>query len=80
MRYFWLALAFLVAVAGVMVGRALSLSPPVTATLTGTLTILTMFPFMKRWMPQTKFAHWAVTTAIGAVVAWLLYLGISRLG
>jgi hypothetical protein len=80
MRYFWLALAFLVAVAGVLVGRALSLPRPVTATLTGALTILAMFPFMKPWLPKTSFSLWAITSAIGAVVAWLLYLGFSRLG
>jgi hypothetical protein len=80
MRYVWLAFAFLVAVVGVFVGRALSLSPPASATLTGTLTILAMFPFMKRWMPKTSFGLWAITTAIGAVVTWLIYLGFSRLG
>lgn len=80
MRYVWLALAFLVAVVGVFVGRALSLSRPASATLTGFLTILAMFPFMKRWMPKTTFVNWAITTAIGAAVAWLLYLGFSRFG
>ena len=80
MRYVWLVLAFLVAVIGVFVGRLLRLSPPASVTLTAVLTILAMFPFMKPWMPKAKFANWAITTGLGAVVAWLLYLGFSRLG
>ena len=78
MRYFWLALAFLVAVVGVFVGRGFSLSRPATAFLAGVATILALFPFMKRWMPKTTFVQHAIATAIGAVVAWLLYLGFSR--
>lgn len=80
MRYVWLAPAFLVAVIGVLVGRVLSLSPPATVTLAGVATSFALFPFMKRWMPKTTFIQHAIAIAIGAVVAWLLYLGVSRFG
>lgn len=80
MRYVWLALAFLVAVIGVLVGRLLSLSPPTTVTLAAVSSSLVSFPFMRRWMPKVTFSLWAIATAIGAAVAWLLYLGFSRFG
>jgi len=74
MRYVWLVLASVIgAVIGFFVGRLLGLSPPATVTLAGVATSFAMFPFMKRWMPRTKFAHWAIATGIGAAVALLLF-------
>jgi hypothetical protein len=80
MRYVWLVLCFLVAVISVFIGRSLGLSPAANVALTGIATSLAMFPFMKRWMPKTSFGLWALATAIGAAVGWLLYLGFSRFG
>lgn len=71
MRYLWLGLAFVVGVIGVVVGRLLKLSPSTTATLSIVPSFLALFPFMKRWMPTAKFAHWATAAAISTAVAWL---------
>ena len=80
MRYLWLALAFLVAVGGVLAGLRLGLSREATVTLTLIPMFLVMFPFMKQWMPKAKFAHWALLVVIGAAVTWLLFLVFSRFG
>lgn len=80
MRYVWLVIAFLVAVVSVFAGRVLRLSPVATVGLAWLTSSLAMFPFMKRWMRKTSFGLWSIGTVIGLVVAWLLYLGFSRLG
>lgn len=80
MRYVWLVIALLVAVVSTLVGRALELTPVITVGLTAVTTSLSTFPFLRRWMPKTSFAAWAIGTVIGAGVSWLLYLGFSRLG
>lgn len=80
MQYFWLAFALLIAVIGVAVGRVLSFSPPATVTLTSVPAFLALFPFMRRWMPKARFGYWVTAAAISTAVAWLLYLGLSRIG
>lgn len=80
MRYLWLGLAIVAAVVGVVIGRVLNLSPPVTVTLAAVPAFLVLFPFMKPWMPKAKFAFWLIAAVISTAVAWLLYLGFSRFG
>jgi len=77
MRYIWLALAFLVAMGAVLVCRRLGFSQEAIATLAGIPTLLVLFPFVKRWMPKTKFAYWAIGVVFAAGVSWLLYLALS---
>jgi len=77
MRYVWLALAFLVAMAAVLVCRQLGFSQETTATLAAIPTLLVLFPFVKRWMPKTNFAYWAIGVVFAAGVSWLLYLALS---
>ena len=74
MRYIWLALAFLVAIIGILVGLRLGFSKETTSVLATVPVLLTLYPFLKRWMPKMKFLYWALTVAIGAVVSWLLFL------
>jgi len=78
-RYIWLVLALLVAVMGVLVGRLLGLSLETTSILAAIPMFLMLFPFLKPWMPKLKFAHWALSIAIGGAVSWLLYLAFSGL-
>ena len=47
------------------------------AALAGILTLLVLFPFVKRWMPKTRFAYWAIGVVFAAGVSWLLYLAFS---
>ena len=77
MRYVWLALAFLVTVVGVLVGRLLGLSGEATVVLATVPMFLTLFPFLKPWMPKLSFAYWALTIAIGAAVSWLLFVAFG---
>lgn len=80
MQYLWLALPIVVAIVGVLVGRALNLSEPVAVPLGSAGTFLALFPFMRRWMPKARFGYWVTAAAISTAVAWLLYLGLSRIG
>jgi hypothetical protein len=80
MHYVWLALAFLVGVMGVAVGRFLHLSTATTVTVSAVASFLVQFRFLKRWMAKMTFGYWILTAAIGVVVGWSLYLGLSRLG
>jgi hypothetical protein len=73
-RYIWLVLAFMVAIISVLVGLRLGFSRENTVILAIVATSLTLFPFLKRWMPKMKFLYWAFTVAIGAVVSWLLFV------
>ena len=77
MRYVWLALAFLVAMVAVIICRRFGFSQETTATLAGIPTLLLLFPFVKRWMPKTKFAYWAIGVVFAACISWLLYLALS---
>ena len=77
MRYVWLALAFLVAMVAVVICSRLGFSPETTATLAAIPTLLVLFPFVKRWMPKTNFAYWAIGVVFAAGVSWLLYLAVS---
>ena len=77
MRYLWLALAFLVGMVAVIICRRLGFSQETTATLAGIPTLLLLFPFVKRWMPKTNFAYWAIGVGFAAGVSWLLYLALS---
>lgn len=78
MQYVWLALALLALVVGITVGRVVGFSPLVTATLAGGAAFVSLFPFMRRWMPRGKFAYWAAAAVIAIGIAWLLYAGFSR--
>ena len=80
MRYLWLALAFLVAVASVLAGQLLGLSREATATLGTALTGFALFPFLKALTPKLSFLVWVIAVALGTAVTWLLYLGFSRFG
>ena len=77
MRYVWLVLTFLVAMVAVVVCRRLGFSQETTATLAAIPTLLVLFPFVKRWMPKTNFAYWAIGVVFAAGVSWLLYLAVS---
>ena len=80
MRYLWLVLAFLCELGGVLLGRALSLSGATTMILAVTPALLLLFPFMKPWIRETRFAEWVLATLITATIAWLLFVGLSRAG
>ena len=77
MRYVWLVLAFLVAMVAVVICRRLGFSQERTAILAAIPTLLVLFPFVKRWMPKTNFAYWAIGVVFAAGVSWLLYLAVS---
>jgi hypothetical protein len=64
----------MVAIISVLVGLRLGFSRENTFILATVAMSLTLFPFLKRWMPKMKFLYWALTVAIGAVVSWLLFL------
>jgi hypothetical protein len=69
----WLAFAIAVVAAGVLLGRALHLSYPVTVTLSQAAGFLALFPFLKRWiMPEARFAPWALVAVIWAALSWVL--------
>ena len=80
MRYLWLALAFLVGIASVLLGSFLGLSRDVTTTTAMALTFLMLFPFVKQFAPKLRFSVWVIAAVISTVVAWLLSLGFSRFG
>jgi uncharacterized membrane protein required for colicin V production len=73
MRYLWLAVMFLVAVAGVFGGHFLGLSRDATAILTMIPAFLALFPFAKQFAPKLRFSVWVIADLMGAMVAWLLY-------
>ena len=73
MRYLWLALALLVAIVGVLVGRLLGLSRDAMVTTAMALTFLTLFPFVKQFAPKLRFPVWVFADVIGAAVAWMLF-------
>jgi hypothetical protein len=79
-RFLWLALAVVVGFTGLAVGRALHLPMLAAVCLGAVPAFLVSFPFMKRWMPQTKFRYWAMAAALWVFFAWLLNFAFSRFG
>lgn len=80
MRYLWLALAILLLLIGLAVGRLLKLPQPVAQAVATVPSFLAMYPFAKRWMPKARFVYWVLAAAISTAVGWLLYFGFTRLG
>ncbi len=79
-RFLWLGLAVMVEIIGLAVGKAFHLSESATVGLGAVPAFLVLFPFMKRWMPQTKFRHWVLVAALSVFFAWLLYFAVGKLG
>lgn len=78
MRYLWLAFAILVALIGAAVGRLLKLPQPAALTVIMVAMFLTLFPFMKRWMPKASFVSWVIAAVISTIVGWLLYFAVGE--
>jgi len=76
MHYLWLAFAMVVAIIGAAVGRLLKLPQPAALIVIMVPMFLALFPFMKRWMPEARFASWALAAVISTVVGCLLFVAL----
>ncbi len=75
----FVALALIVGIIGLALGRYLGLSQFATIALSAAPTMLVAFPFMKRWMPKATFKQWVFTVGLCVVFAWLFYVASTKL-
>lgn len=75
----FVALALIVEIIGLALGRFLGLSQFATIALSSATAMLVAFPFTKRWMPKVTFKQWVFTVALSWLVAWPFYVALARL-
>jgi len=75
----FLALALIVEIIGLALGRFLGLSQFATIALSAVPAMLVAFPFMKRWMPKVTFKQWVFTVGLSWLVAWPFYVAVAKL-
>ena len=76
----FVALALIVGIIGLALGRYFGLPQFATIALSAALAGLVAFPFMKRWMPKATFRQWVFTVGLSWLVAWMVYAASTRLG
>ena len=75
----FLALALIVEIIGLALGRFLGFPVFTTIALSSAPAMLVAFPFTKRWMPKVTFKQWVFTVGLCWLVAWPFYVAVAKL-
>ncbi|HKP38362.1 MAG TPA: hypothetical protein VJT71_15995 [Pyrinomonadaceae bacterium] len=76
----WLLAAFGAEIVCILISRKLHLPNFASTVFTTLPALLLLFPFLRRWMPRTRFRHWALATVIGSVFVGAAFFLLARLG
>ena len=79
-NYLWILLALALQIIVVILSRKLHVPEFVAMPLAIAVWMLALFPFMKRWMPKTTFAQWAIAALIVTISNGVISFFIARLG